>query len=236
MAKSYFQFKQFTVHQQENMMKICTDSCLFGAWVAKNIQDMPLNRILDIGTGTGVLALMVAQKTSAIISAVELHEPAFEQAKMNIRASPFANNISLYFADIRDWENAKFDFILTNPPFYERDLKSDVFSANLARHGEKLSFAELLQSIDKLLSKTGAFAILLPASREKEFKRMALQNGFHLAEKVMVKQTPRHDVFRAMLWFQRNETRDATRAIITIKNDENLYTNEFSQLLKDYYL
>ncbi len=127
MANSYFQFKQFTVHQDRCAMKVTTDSCLFGSWIADKIEkeDSAISNCLDIGTGTGLLSLMVAQKNAGIkIEAIEIDNDASSQAKENIASSPFSENINVIHADVKEYvlEN-KYDIIISNPPFYEKELK-----------------------------------------------------------------------------------------------------------------
>src|SRR5262245_3491214 len=130
MANNYFQFKQFTIHQDRCAMKVTTDSCLFGAWVASResaARSSPgtRRRILDIGGGTGLLALMLAQRTNAFIDSIEIDKDAFQQAEENVKASPWSDRISLYHGDAREFSfQHKYQTIICNPPFYEKELKS----------------------------------------------------------------------------------------------------------------
>ena len=144
---TWFQFKQFTIHQEKTAMKVCTDACLFGAWVANKIELNEINadNILDIGCGTGLLSLMLAQKTKAQIDAVEIDKNAFEQAKENINLTEWKEQINIHHGSIIDFKsNKKYDLIICNPPFYENQLKSVDSARNKAMHATTLSYKDLI--------------------------------------------------------------------------------------------
>jgi tRNA1Val (adenine37-N6)-methyltransferase len=219
-------------------MKVCTDSCLFGAWVADKIEKKIINpkTILDIGAGTGLLSLMLAQKSKAIVNAVEIDKNSFEQTQENFVSSPWHQRLQAFYQDIKEWHaNVKYDFIISNPPFYENDLKSNALNKNVAKHHEKLTLKELIQCIKNNIAYNGNFAILLPYHRTEYFKTIAIENDFYLQEKLIVKQTPGHSFFRGILLFGIKKTSEIQSELI-IKNKEGNYTNEFQRLLKDYYL
>jgi tRNA1Val (adenine37-N6)-methyltransferase len=225
-------------------MKVCTDSCLFGAWTAHKIsQDIPCGKeyitakkILDIGTGTGLLALMIAQKSRAEIHGVEIEKNAFEQTKENFEASPWAGRLKAFHSDVKVFNSAdKYDLIISNPPFFENDLKSNVHHKNLAKHHDGLLLKDLLFSIENHLSEQGNFALLLPFHRDEEMGLLAKNAGFFLAEKLLVKQTPKHDYFRVMHFYTKEKEEVKTNEII-IKNENNIYSEKFHFLLRDYYL
>jgi tRNA1Val (adenine37-N6)-methyltransferase len=235
-ANSFFQFKQFTIQQDKCAMKVCTDACLFGAYVADELQQHLVKTILDIGTGTGLLSLMLAQKTTAVIDAVEIDEAAFNQAKENIAQSPWKEKTNIFNSDILKFQpNKKYDCIISNPPFFESDLKSDDEKKNFARHDTSLTLTGLLNAVATHLSNDGFFAVLLPYHRSIYFEEESLKLNFHLIKKILVKQTAKHDYFRAMLIFSRIECATVTDEI-TIKNEASNYSAEFIELLKDYYL
>ena len=238
MANNYFQFKQFRITQQHSAMKVTTDGCLFGAWAAEKVSLLKPMRILDIGAGTGLLSLMLAQKEeSALIDAVEIDNLAAVEAKDNFTNSPWKDRLNVIESDIKEFslgEDKRYDFIVSNPPFFDNDLKSNSRKRNLAMHSQSLSLEELLEAIKRLLHVDGSFAILLPNHRTESFERMALEEGFYLKEKVLVKQTPAHTPFRSMLLFTMSPNELVEKEII-IKESDN-YTATFSYLLKDYYL
>lgn len=236
MSNNYFRFKQFTVHQELCAMKVCTDACLFGAWLSAKPFFPSTKHIMDIGAGTGLLSLIMAQKTIAMIDAVEMEESAAQQAKENFEVSPWKGQLTLIFNDIKELVIApKYDLVISNPPFYTNDLKSDNNKKNLALHSEALNLNELLQTSLKALANEGRLALLLPAHRADEFEKMALTNGLYLEEKAGVKQTEKHSWFRVLLLFSSIPS-DTIYTEIIIKDAYNNYTKEFSELLKDYYL
>ena len=241
MANNYFQFKQFTVFQEGCGMKVTTDTCLFGAWVAEIVGTKNLlnnnSSILDIGTGTGLLSLMAAQKCSCTIDAVEIDVEAYKQATNNFTNSPWKDRLTVFNDDVKKYQpenDLLYNFIITNPPFFGNDLKSNSSKRNLAMHCEELSLEELLSAIKNLLFTDGFFAILLPYHRSIYFEELAADNGFYLAEKVLAKQTESHSPFRTMLLFG-NKKKEIVEKEIIIK-EGNFYTDYFSSLLKDYYL
>jgi len=235
MANSYFKFKQFTIHQHKCAMKVCTDACLFGAVTAND--KMQSGNCLDIGTGTGLLSLMVAQKNnSAIIDAIEIDTNAAEQALENITASPWANRIQVINKDILKLRTKKqYDFIFSNPPFFEDDLLSADKAKNNAKHNTSLTLIKLLKFVDPHLTADGLFTLLLPYQRVDYFIEEAKKTGFHLSRQILVKQTLKHKFFRGILSFKRKETKPHYSEIF-IKDINQNYTPEFSALLKDYYL
>lgn len=238
MPNNYFQFKQFRIEQEKSSMKVCTDSCLFGAWAADKIEKKIINpkTILDIGAGTGLLSLMLAQKSNAIVNAVEIDKDSFEQTKENFASSPWHQRLQAFHQDIKEWKmNLKYDFIISNPPFYENDLKSNTLNKNVAKHHEKLTLKELIQCIKNNIADNGYFAILLPYHRIAYFTTIAIENDFYLQEKLIVKQTPGHSFFRGILLFGTKKVNEIQGELI-IKNKDGNYTDEFQELLKDYYL
>ena len=237
MSNTYFQFKQFTIHQDRCAMKVCTDACLFGAWVGRKVGsgELAVDSVLDIGTGTGLLSLMLAQQSAAHIDAIELDEHAAEQAAENFEASEWANRLQVITADARTVHlGKKYDLIISNSPFFENDLKSGNAQRNLALHSQELSLAELVAVISKHIADDGKFAVLLPFHRKDAFEKLAVDAGFYLEETVSVKQTPVHAFFRVMFLFGRKEI-VRKEAELYIRN-EDVYGEEFTELVRGYYL
>ena len=223
-------------------MKVSTDSCIFGALVAEKFATQALENektnkhFLDIGTGTGLLSLMLAQKTTALIDAVEIDTPAFIQAGKNFTSSPFDERISIFNDDILKYKNDKrYDGIICNPPFFEGDLKSADVSKNAAKHDTTLTLQQLLQAVESLLKPDGLFAVLLPYHRLEEFIKQARTLNIFLQEKILLRHTLKHPYFRGVLFFSKVDALTVTKEL-TIKNIDNKYTPEFVDLLKDYYL
>ncbi|MEO6718834.1 MAG: methyltransferase, partial [Ferruginibacter sp.] len=211
MPNSFFRFKQFTVHQDQCSMKVCTDACVFGAHVAAHIEKgmLPINLVLDIGTGTGLLSLLLAQKNSAVIDAIEIDKDAATQSKENFSDSPWSHRLHVYNKDAKQFHpGKKYDCIITNPPFFEDDLHSPDERKNTAKHDLTLNFDQLLKVIDDHLSAEGFFAVLLPAQRAEDFIQVAEKQPFYLKEKVLFQHTVNHAWFRTILYFTRKKTED----------------------------
>jgi tRNA1Val (adenine37-N6)-methyltransferase len=236
MPNNYFHFKQFTIQQEKCAMKVCTDACLFGAWAGDYLHNKFANNILDIGTGTGLLSLMLAQKTSAAIDTVEIDKEAYEQALENVQQSAYEKSIKVFLTSINDFKpDYKYSFIVSNPPFFEADLKSAQQNKNAAKHDTTLTLDVLCQKVKQLMNKEGYFAVLLPYHRTNYFITESLKNDLHCIEMVLIKQTPKHDYFRSMLLFSFSKTKITEKEII-IKDTDGNYTKAFTALLKDYYL
>ena len=238
MANSYFQFKQFTINQQHAALKVSTDSCLFGAWAAEEVRSRKyeVKNILDIGAGTGLLMLMVAQKCNAMIDGIEIDEPSYKQATENIEASVYSNRCNLFYGDVKQFQfKKKYDFIISNPPFYEGDLKSNAGNRNIAMHDEGLKLDELLQVVDANLTIDGTFAVMLPFYRLQEVIEKAASKNLNIRLQFNVKQKTKYNFFRVMLFMQR-QNEMAIAKDISIKDVKENYTLEFTELLKDYYL
>jgi len=217
-------------------MKVCTDACLFGAYMANELQKKTVSNVLDIGGGTGLLSLMLAQKSNAAIDAVEIDPPAFKQAKENIAQSTWKEKISIYNSGILEFKTGKkYDCIISNPPFFEADLKSGDKKKNFAKHDTSLTLTESLGAVDTHLSADGFFSVLLPFHRSNYFEEKSAALNFYLIKKIMIKQTPKHNYFRVILIFSRKKI-TAEKEELIIKNEDGNYTPEFISLLKDYYL
>jgi tRNA1Val (adenine37-N6)-methyltransferase len=233
-ANSYFQFKEFTVNQDLSAMKVTTDSCLFGAWCANEIQQVHCTNILDIGTGTGLLSLMIAQKNNGNIDAVELDEKAAGQASENILSSPWKENITIYHSDILE-HIGKYDCIISNPPFYEKELQSPDIRNNLAHHSSKLTLLELVQHAGKILADNGYLFLLLPFKRQQEAEKILAEQNIFIQKRVIIKQTASHSPFRIMIMGSKYRKGRSHTDYLSIKDGPD-YSEAFTNLLKDYYL
>lgn len=217
-------------------MKVTTDGCLFGAWVAAEIEgsETKLNTTLDIGAGTGLLSLMVAQKTMLRIDAVEMDAAAAKQASENVADSGF-EGITIFQEDIRKFGQNRYDCIYANPPFYEAELASPDNGRSIAHHAEGLQWNDLFACIATFLEEKGVFFLLLPTKRLTEAQRLLQQAQLHLHKLVLVRQTPDHAPFRAMVRGGKSPT-DIISKEVTIRNEEGSYSADFIALLKEYYL
>ena len=240
MANSYFKFKQFAIQQDRSAMKVTTDSCLFGAWVAREVQNKKVNlrTMLDIGVGTGLLTLMIAQKNpQLIIDGIEIDENAWTQAKENISEAGFNNEIRVSNGDIyQHISENKYDVIVCNPPFYENELKSTNSLKNVAHHDKGLLLEDLLPIINARLSINSIFYLLLPFKRKKEIETLFERNHLYATKKISVSQSVKHDFFRLFIEGKRNEETLTEENEMSICYETGEYTTEFIHLLKDYYL
>ncbi len=237
MANSWFQFKQFTIHQQKAAMKVTTDACLFGA-LQPAFPDKGANlNLLDIGAGTGLLSLMVAQlNPEANISAIEIDAETAREAAENIANSPFSGQLRVVQADILDFYPEKgFHHIFCNPPFYQSQLQSPDTLKNTAHHASNLSLESLFACFNRLLLPGGTVSLLLPFYRESEALVLSGLQNLNPTVITRVKQSSKHGFFRTIL-FLGGEKHPPETSEITIRDAENRYTPEFERLLKPFYL
>ncbi len=238
MANSWFQFKQFTVHQQFSAMKVTTDACLFGAMLPRFQDDGTGIRFLDIGAGTGLLSLMAAQlNPKATIVGVEIDEETAKEAAQNVGMSPFKNQISIIHTDALYYKpEIKFDHIISNPPFYEDQLNSPQSKKNIAHHEAGLSLKNLVPIIKKnLMQPFGRASILIPHYREEELISLYSHEKLYPFLIVRAKQSPKHPFFRSMIYFGQKKGKPF-QTVITIRDANNQYTPEFIGLLRPFYL
>jgi tRNA1Val (adenine37-N6)-methyltransferase len=232
-----FTFKQFSVQQDKTAMKVGTDGVLLGAWTP--IDHNP-NSILDIGTGTGLIALMLAQRSSAEqIDALEIDESAYEQATDNFENSNWSDHLFCYHAGLDEFieePEDEYDLIICNPPFYTEDYKTENEQRDLARFSDAMPFEELIEAADLLLSEIGIFSVIIPYKEEEKF--VALANEFELypIKITRVKGTPTSETKRSLLAFSRNKQDDFSIDELVIETTRHNYTKEYINLTKDFYL
>jgi tRNA1Val (adenine37-N6)-methyltransferase len=216
-------------------MKVCTDACILGAWFSDKI---PQNAaVLDIGAGTGLLMMMLAQRSQNEIHGIEIDTAAYKQLQENTAQNDWQQRLTAFQGDARSFPfPGKYDFIISNPPFFESDLLSASDREQMAKHSTHLTLDELIRVIAKNLKTDGSFGILLPYHRWEYFDQLARQQSFSLTEKLVIKQSPRHAPFRAILQYKRNKVDFATAHDLTIQQIDRIYTPEFVELMKDYYL
>lgn len=202
-------FKQFVVHDEACGMKVGTDALLLGSWAGacKETSAEPVSEVLDIGTGSGILALMLAQRfPTATVHAVELEPDAAQQASENAKRSPFRDRITVHHRAFQGWEE-RVDLAVCNPPFFHGHPKSQDRKRNLARHDDTLPLSALFKSVKACLTENGEFALVFPEDRASELMAVAQASGFHLWAKVTLQATEAHDVIRS-LWSWRNTPTD----------------------------
>ncbi len=236
MPNTSFAFKQFTIKQDKCAMKVGTDAVLLGAWVLPNGS----KRILDIGTGTGVIALMIAQKSQAHIDAIDIDEDAVLQASQNVLGSKFSEKISVTKSSLQEYSKTnpqKYNLIITNPPYFEQSLKSSDEQRSHARHADVLPFEELLDGVLKLLDEKGKFCLILPTLEAEKFRALAEKRGLHLSKLLRVKSRIDKDSDkRHLMQFEIKPTEFSETTIAIELSERHQYTDEYKELTKDYYI
>lgn len=229
-----FSFKQFDITQNKSAMKIGTDSVLLGCLCdATNAK-----RILDIGTGTGLLALMMAQKSEANIDAVEIDDAAFEEASVNCSKSVWSNRITVYHQRIQDFVTSnKYDLILSNPPFYQASSNLSIVDEqrSKARHDKDLPFDELVASVVRLLANEGCFWLVLPSAEAALFKALAGQAGLYLTKQINIQSKASKVPNRLVMCLEKSE-KELQTACVVIYEEDGTHTQAYINLTKDYYL
>ncbi|MGM9507205.1 tRNA1(Val) (adenine(37)-N6)-methyltransferase [Larkinella sp. GY13] len=229
-----FRFKQFTIHQNRAAMKVCTDSCVLGAYAELGTG----GRLLDIGTGTGLLALIAAQRNpTARIDAVEMDPAAFGQATENVNDSPFSDQVRVIQSRIQTFSSEPYDRILCNPPFYTNHLRSPDQAVNRALHNDELPFEELIASVVRLLKPEAQFWVLLPPFEMQRLAVIAEKAGLHPYQQLEVRHNELKPVFRTIAGFGFNRFSTPKTEQLSIFNpDGKIYTESFRQLLQPFYL
>ena len=236
-SMSKFQFKQFFIEQDRCAMKIGTDGVLLGAWAP--LENNPFS-ILDIGTGTGVISLMLAQRSHADqIDALEIDEEAYEQSVDNFENSPWSDRLFCFHAGLDEFMEEpedEYDLIVSNPPFYTDDFKSATEQRDLARFADAMPFEDLIEAADLLLSENGILAIIIPFKEEENFLALAKEFELYPLKITRVKGTPTTEIKRSLLAFSRNEKTDFPTDELIIETARHIYTPEYIELTKDFYL
>ncbi|MBC7523510.1 MAG: methyltransferase [Flavobacterium sp.] len=218
-------------------MKIGTDSVLLGAWCPVN--NSP-NTILDIGAGTGILSLMLAQRTYAEqIDAIEIEEEAYEECVDNFENSPWSDRLFCFHAGLDEFveePDVEYDIIISNPPFYSEDFKSQILVRNQARFQDALPFEDLVEAADLLLSENGIFAVIIPYKEEEHFIDLCAQVALFPVKVTRVKGTHNTPIVRSLLAFKRYELATLTADELVIEINRHEYTDEYIELTKDFYL
>lgn len=231
-----FKFKQFHVNQSRCAMKIGTDSVLLGAWTPLITNP---NTVLDIGAGTGILALMLAQRSNAAqIDAVEIEENAFEQCVDNFEASPWADRLFCFHAgldEFMDEPEDEYDLIICNPPFYTDTYKTDNSSRDLARFEDAMPFEELIETVALLLSDNGIFSVIIPYKEEENFIALAKKSLLYPLKITRVKGSPTAEIKRSLLAFCRMEQTPLIDELV-VEISRHKYTQEYINLTQDFYL
>ncbi len=233
MQKPPFRFKQFHVAQEKCAMKVNTDGVLLGAWADLNCA----GNILDIGTGTGVIALMMAQRNAAaIIDAIDIDADAFAQAGENFLNSLWSDRLFAHHTSLQDYFPAKkYDLIISNPPYFVDDFKTEDHQRNIAKHSISLSYQELITGISRLLSDTGSASLVLPAFNLHLFESMALEQKLFIVKLTEVIAVEGKSPYLVLIKLGRQQM-EYSKDSITIQSEEGFFSQEYMALTKDFYL
>jgi tRNA1Val (adenine37-N6)-methyltransferase len=235
MSNSYFKFKQFTVNQEYCAMKVGIDGVLIGAWAplenAKNI--------LDIGTGTGLIALMLAQRSEALITAIDIDSAAFKQATENVNQSAWKSRIDVQHIGLQQFSAnsvANYDLIVSNPPYFIDSLKAGTVNRTRARHTDSLTHQELIQHGKTLLNKTGRMCIILPVNEGFKCIEMAKSEGLFCSKLVSVYPKPTAIAKRLLIEFSKTVCTQEDSELTVESEQRHHYSPDFTELAKDFYL
>ena len=235
MANDFFQFKQFTIHQERCAMKVGTDGTLLGAWASAPDKAC---RILDIGTGTGLIAMMMAQRfPMAHVTGIDIDEDAVNQAQENVQASPFADRITILQNDVKDMDDTeKFDSIVCNPPFFDHSLTCPDQQRTGARHTVSLNYQQLTEAAFHLLKADGCFSVIIPSDYRSRMESEALLRGFFISRVCSIQTTPSKPPKRYIIEF----TKQPVNKVITEIGVLNILPQErshwYQQLTNDFYI
>lgn len=231
---NYFQFKQFRIEQERSAMKVGVDGVLLGAWTDVS----QTKNILDVGTGTGLIALMLAQRSNAQITAIEIEKNAALEAKENIAASPWKNRlevVNIPFQEYATKQSQKFDLIVSNPPFFSNASKAASNERTLARHNDTLTFVELISYSASLLHEAGSLSLIIPAEAIEELNKLANNNQLYLKRLTQIKPKPAKNVNRILVQWSKTKQQPEFGELIIYQNDGS-FTNEYIELTRDFYL
>jgi len=248
-----FRFKQFEIHQDKTAMKVGTDGVLLGAWCS--LDDEP-ESVLDIGSGTGLIALMLAQRSDAeTIDAVELDSQAYEQTVENFERSDWGDRLFCYHSSFQEFsqemaeEEEQYDLIISNPPFYTDRFETQDEARNKARFTSALSFEDLIAGVNQLLSPSGRFATIIPFKEEQTFVNLAKESNWFLSRVCRVKGTETSEVKRSLLEFcpstyfdsaqqpsLRVQKAETVEEELVIETSRHHYTQKYKELTRDFYL
>jgi len=233
MEQQAFRFKQFSVRHDKCAMRVNTDGVLLGAW--QNVEGA--KGILDIGTGTGVLALMMAQRNDhAIIDAIDIDKGACEQAQENFSNSPWSGRLTSIHSSLQNYKpDKRYDLIISNPPYFIADLQSLNHKKNIARHGVELSYEALIVNVDRLLSDEGRVLVVIPAFNLAAFEALANAQNLFVNKMTEVNATGEKAPYIVLLELARTE-KELVKGAIQIQGSGGEFTEEYKMLTKDFYL
>ena len=234
-SRREFKFKRFTIRDDKCALKLGTDAVILGAWTTVKNNGSKF----DIGTGCGILAMMLAQRSTGTIDAIDIHLPSVTQANKNFKNSPWIERMQVIHSSLQKFsatsEN-KYDLIISNPPYFENDLKSPNELKNMSRHNDQLPFSELISGVNILLKPTGKFSLILPSSASIRFENEANLQHLYCQRETIVFPKPDKKPNRILLEYGKKPVNSKASSSLTIRNIDNSYTKEYIELTQDFYL
>lgn len=234
MANNYFSFKHFTIFQEKSAFKVGTDGVLLGA----SADVTGVNRILDIGTGTGLIAIMLAQRCNAEIVAIEPDPESFSQTCDNVALCKWSSRIKVENTTIQDYSQIteKFDLIVTNPPYFSDSLKNPDPRKSASRHNDSLTTTAILNGVAGMLEDNGRFELILPYIEGNIFISEAQEYGLYCTQIIKVRPLPTSEVRRLVLSFSRQRLKPIEKFLTIEYGPRHKFTDEYVNLTKDFYL
>jgi tRNA1Val (adenine37-N6)-methyltransferase len=230
-----FCFRQFSLYHHQSTMKVGMDSILLGVWTQLNLKD----KVLDIGTGSGIISLLLASRGAGSIIAIDIDEPSINEALINFNSSPWRSLLNAKHQRLQDFvldHPTKFDLIISNPPFFLQGVLSASERQSNARHARSLSYTELVYSVCKLLSKSGIFSVVLPYNTAGYFVELCRKNDLYLKRKMLIFPRRGATPNRINMEFSFQRELHIQMDMLNIREENNDYTNEYVLMTKEYYL
>lgn len=230
-----FHLRRFSLHHHRSTMKVGTDSIILGAWVGVSTE----KNILDVGCGCGILSLLMAQRTEAIIEGVEMDKASAEEADSNFKASQWRERLKVFnmnFIDFPAIATKKYDLIISNPPYFTSLFKTVEPRRNLARHTDTLDFETLIKTSIKLLTDSGRLAVVLPFAESRQFIDIAAKHGLILQRMLQIVSVKGRKANRINMEFGLNEPKNISIEEFAIRKTDGKFTKEYHELLNEYYL
>ena len=235
MANSFFKFKQFTVYHDKCAMKVGTDGVLLGAWCCTD----DCKRVLDVGCGTGLISLMIAQRSYSHIDAIDIDEGACLQATENVNNSPYAEQIDVFHTSLADFamtQHPPYNLIVSNPPFFNNSLKCPNKQRSTARHADTLPLPDLIADCKKLLAPGGKLCLILPSDQSASLENIIQENHLFLSKRTDVHPTPFAATKRILVEYATQPVPSPIYDSLVIEKERHQYSEEFIKLAKAYYL
>lgn len=234
-ASSTFYFKQFKVEDGRSTMKVGTDAVMLGSVAGlENAED-----ILEIGTGSGVITLILAQRSDAMIDAIEIDEDSVIQARENVRNCPWNNRIRIIHTSLQDFvekSDKKYGLVICNPPYFSRSLKSPNAKRNISRHDESLSFGEFIRASEKLMLPGASLWVILPVNESREFIDLARKSGLYVHYLLKIASKTGREYRRVIPQLMKTKPDKAEELILIMKNEDDSYTLNYIELTKEFYI